>query len=38
MPEDEDIEVDLSRGNTVVISFKALPELQPNGKRCARAA
>ena len=34
MAEDEEIEVDLSKGNTVVIKFKALSELQPNGKRC----
>ena len=26
--------MDLSKGNTVVIKFKALSELQPNGKRC----
>ena len=34
MDEDEEIEVDLSKGNAVIIKYKALSELQPNGKRC----
>lgn len=34
MDEDEEIEVELAKGNTVVIKYKALSELQPNGKRC----
>ena len=34
MDEDEEIEVELARGNTVVIKYKALSELQPSGKRC----
>ena len=38
MAEDEEIEVELSKGNTVVIKFKALSELQPNGKRCVCVA
>lgn len=33
MDEDEEIEVELAKGNTVVIKYKALSELQPNGKR-----
>jgi pyruvate carboxylase len=36
MDEDEEIEVHLAKGNTVVIKYKALSELQPNGQRCAR--
>lgn len=35
MDEDEEIEVELAKGNTVVIKYKALSELQPNGRRCA---
>ena len=34
MDEDEEIEVELSKGNSVIIKYKALSELQPNGKRC----
>lgn len=37
MDEDEEIEVNLAKGNTVVIKYKALSELQPNGKRCGSA-
>ena len=33
MDEDEEIEVELSKGNSVIIKYKALSELQPNGKR-----
>ena len=33
MDEDEEIEVELSKGNAVIIKYKALSELQPNGKR-----
>ena len=36
MDEDEEIEVGLAKGNTVVIKYKALSELQPTGNRCAR--
>ena len=35
MDEDEEIEVGLAKGNTVVIKYKALSELQPTGNRCA---
>ena len=35
MEEDEEMEVELSKGNSVTIKYKALSELQPNGKRCA---
>jgi pyruvate carboxylase len=35
MDEDEEIEVDLAKGNTVVLKYKALSELQPNGRRRA---
>ena len=35
MDEDEEIEVELSKGNSVIIKYKALSELQPNGKRWA---
>lgn len=34
MDEDEEIEVELAKGNKVIIKYKALSELQPNGKRC----
>lgn len=37
MDEDEEIEVELAKGNTVVIKYKALSELQPDGKRCDRS-
>ena len=35
MDEDEEIEVELAKGNSVIIKYKALSELQPNGKRWA---
>ena len=35
LDEDEEIEVELSRGNAVSIKYKAMSELQPNGMRCA---
>lgn len=38
MDEDEEIEVELAKGNAVTIKYKALSELQPNGQRCAPAA
>ena len=33
MAEDEEIEVELSQGNTIVIKYKAMSELQSNGMR-----
>lgn len=35
LDEDEEIEVELARGNAVSIKYKAMSELQPNGMRCA---
>ena len=34
MDEDEELEVELSQGNTVTLKYKAISELQPNGTRC----
>ena len=34
LDEDEEIEVELAKGNAVSIKFKALSELQPSGMRC----
>ena len=34
LDEDEEIEVRLGKGQTVSIKYKAMSELQPNGKRC----
>ena len=34
LDEDEEIEVELARGNAVSIKYKAMSELQPNGMRC----
>jgi pyruvate carboxylase len=36
LEEDEEVEVELSKGNVVSIKFKAKSELQSNGKRCER--
>lgn len=33
LEEDEELEVELSKGNTVSIKYKAISELQPNGTR-----
>ena len=35
LDEDEEIEVALGKGQSVSIKYKAVSELQPNGKRCA---
>ena len=35
LEEDEEIEVTLARGQAISIKYKAVSELQPNGKRCA---
>ena len=37
LDEDEEIEVELARGNAVSIKYKAMSELQPSGMRCACA-
>jgi len=34
MEEDDELEVELSKGNTVTLKYKAISELQPNGTRC----
>jgi pyruvate carboxylase len=33
MEEDDELEVELSKGNTVTLKYKAISELQPNGTR-----
>jgi pyruvate carboxylase len=38
LDEDEEIEVEVGKGQAVVIKYKALSELQPNGMRRAPAA
>ena len=35
LEEDEELEVELSKGNVVSIKYKALAELQPNGTRAS---
>ena len=33
LDEDEELTVELSKGNTITIKYKAISELQPNGTR-----
>ena len=35
LEEDEELEVELSKGNVVSIKYKALAELQPDGTRAS---
>lgn len=35
LDEDEELTIELSKGNTITIKYKAISELQPNGTRQA---